>query len=76
MQLKVCQIYSEFRLQSGDVQDFDTRLDQILFGTSELPHEKEGLHKMKLQGSDQLQTVSALYNQELNREKVAPSYQK
>ena len=30
---------------------------------------------MKLQGSDQLQTVLALYDQELNRDKVAPSYQ-
>ena len=25
--------------QNDDVQDFDTRWDQILLGTSELPHE-------------------------------------
>ena len=29
---------------------------------------------MKLQGSEQLQTVLALYNQELNRDQLAPSY--
>ena len=31
--------------------------------------------KMRLQGSDQLQTVLALHNQELNRDEVTPSYQ-
>ena len=65
-------------LQNDDVQDFDTRQDQIPFGTSELPHENvlEGLYNMKLQGSDQLQTVLALYKQEMNRDKVTPSYQR
>ena len=65
-------------LQNDDVQDFDTRWDQILSGTSERPQENvmEGLYKMKLQGSEQLQTVFALCNQELNRDKVTPSYQR
>ena len=36
----------------------------------------EGLNKNKLQGSAQLQTVFALSNQELNRDKVKPSYQR
>ena len=33
-------------LQNDDVEDFDTRWDQILSGTSELPHENvlEGLY--------------------------------
>ena len=45
--------------QNDDVQDLDTRWDHILLRTSELPHEIviESLYKMKLQGSDQLQTV-------------------
>ena len=56
-------------LQNDDVHDFDARRDQILSGTSELLHEYvlEGLYTMKLQGSDQLQTVLALYHQELSR---------
>ena len=64
-------------LQSDDVQDFDTRWDQILSGTSEIPHENvlEGLCKMKLQDSEQLQTLLALCNQDLDRDKVPPSYQ-
>ena len=36
----------------------------------------EGLFKMKLQGSEQLQTVFAMYNQELSRDCVAPSCEK
>ena len=36
----------------------------------------EGLYKMKLQGSDQFKTVLVLYNQELSRNGVSPSYQR
>ena len=32
--------------------------------------------KNRLQGSEQLQTVFAMYNQDLSRDRVAPSYQK
>ena len=41
-------------LQNDDVQEFDKRWDQILIGTSALPHENvlEGFNKMKLQGSN------------------------
>ena len=47
-------------------------------GKSEMPLENvlEGLYKNRLQGSEQLQTVFAMYNQELSRDGVAPSYQK
>ena len=65
-------------LQDDDVKDFDTRWDQILLGTSEMPPENvlEGLQRKRLQGSEQLQTVFAMYNQELSRGRVEPSYQK
>ena len=65
-------------LQNDDVQDFDTRWDQIPSGTSEIPHLKvlEGLYKTKLQDSEQLQTAPAMYNQEWNRDRATPSYQR
>ena len=55
-------------LQNDDVQDFFTRWDRILLGTSEPPPENvlEGLYNNRLQGSE---------HQELNRDQVAP-YQK
>ena len=42
-----------------------------------MPPEKvlEGLYRNRSQGSEQLQTVFAMYNQELSRDRVAPSYQ-
>ena len=45
--------------QDDNVQDFDTRWDQISMGTSEMPLENvlEGLYKNRLQGSEQLQHV-------------------
>ena len=54
------------RLQNDDVPDFDTRWDQALLAASEIPTEMalEGFCKSKLQGSVQLQTVLALYEQE------------
>ena len=65
-------------LQNGDVQDFDTKLNQISSGTSEMPPENvpEGLYKDKLQVYEQPRTVFAMYNKELNRDQVAPSVQK
>ena len=65
-------------LENHDVQDFDTRWDQILSGTAEMHPENvlEGLYQKKLQISEQPQTVLAMYNQELNRDQVIPTYQK
>ena len=64
-------------LQDDDVQDFGARWDQILLGTNEMPPENilEGLHKNRLQGSEQIQTVFAMYNKDMNRYQMAPSYQ-
>ena len=36
----------------------------------------EGLYNKKLQGSEKLQTVLAIYIQEVNRDQVTPSYQR
>ena len=65
-------------LQNDDGQDFDPRWDPILSGTTEMRPENvlEGLYKKKLQVSEQLQTMLAMYNQELNRDHVIPSCQK
>ena len=43
--------------QVNDVQDFDTRWDQILLGTSVM---LEGWYTNRLQGTEQLQTVFAM----------------
>ena len=66
------------RLQNDNVRDFDVRWDQALLLASETPIEMvlEGLYKLTLQDSVQLQNVSALDDQETNRNSGQPSYQK
>ena len=63
-------------LQIDDVQDFDVRWDQALLSAIEAPTEMilEGLYKSKLQDSVQIQTVLALYDQEIVRNGGHPSF--
>ena len=65
-----------FRLHNDDVQDFDVRWDQALLSASAIPSDVilEGLCKSKLQDSVQLQTVLALYDQEVARNNGTPNY--
>ena len=52
-------------LQGDDIQDFDTRWDQALLSASEASEENA-----------QLQTVFAMYDQEIDRYRAVPSYQR
>ena len=63
-------------LQNDDVQDFDVRWDQALLSAREMPSDVilEGLYKLKLQDSVQLQTVLALYDQVTVRNNGQTSY--
>ena len=63
-------------LQSDDVQDFNVRWDHALCTVSEMPSDAilEGLYKSNLQNSVQLQTVMALYDQEVARNNGTPNY--
>ena len=55
-------------LQGDDIQEFDTRWDQAILSASEAPEENvlESLYKMKIRECVQLQTVSAMYEQEID----------
>ena len=57
---------SKISIQDGIGQNLET---------SEMPPEMvpEGLYRNRLQVSEQLQTVFAMYNQDLSRDRVAPS---
>ena len=64
------------RLQNDDIQDFDVRWDQASLSASDMPSNVilEGLYKLKLQDSVQLETVLALYDQETARSNGHTSY--
>ena len=55
-------------LHSDDIQEIDTRWDQVLMSTSEVPNDRilESLYKMRMRESNKLQTVLAMCEQEIN----------
>ena len=60
---------SKVSLHGDDNQDFETRWDPASLSASETPKENilEGLYKLKIRDSVQLQSVLALYEQETTR---------
>ena len=77
MKLDYSDLFS-ITLDGNDIQDFDSRWKEVLSTTSEVPNDKilESLYKMRTRVSDQLQTVLAMYEQEINQHLSKPSYQK
>ena len=57
------------KLENDDIQDFDLRWEQALLLTSDPPSDKvlEGLYVSKLQDSFPVQTIMALFSQEILR---------
>ena len=57
------------KLENDDIQDFDSRWEQSLLLTSRPPSDKvqEGLYVSKLQDFPQVQTIMALFNQDILR---------
>ena len=65
-------------LSGDDVQGYDTRWDEVLFSTHDVPADNvlESLCKMRIRWSDQLQTVLAFFEQDIQRNDAQPSCQK
>ena len=56
-------------LRKDNVQDFDTRWDEILLSMTKIPSDDilEGLYKLRIRESDQLETVLELYDMEIHQ---------
>ena len=54
-------------LHDDDVQEFDTRWDEILFSMTKIPPDDilESLYKLRIRESDQLKTVLELFEMEI-----------
>ena len=78
MQLKTHQIFQCFFTRRDGIQDFDTRWDQAQLSASERSQENilEGLRKLKIRDSVQLQAVLAMYDEEIDRNLALPGYQR
>ena len=64
-------------LHGDDVQDFDTRWDEVLLSIKEVHSDDilESLFSMRTRESDQLKTVLATYEQEIHQHLSQPNYQ-
>ena len=63
-------------LRNDDVQEFDSKWDEILLSMTKTPSDDilEGLYKLRIRESEKLKTVLELYNMEIHRKKAGPNY--
>ena len=64
--------------RNDDVQDFDTRWDEILLSMTKISLDDvlESLYKLRIRESDQLKTVLELYDMEIHQKISTPDDQK
>ena len=65
-------------LRNEDVQEFDTRWDDILLSMTKIPPDDvlESLFKLRKRESDQLKTVLELYDREIHQKISKPDYRR
>ena len=65
-------------LHDDNIQEFDTRWDEVPLSMSKIPSDDilESLYKLRIRESAQLKTVSELYDMEIHHKISMPNYQK
>ena len=65
-------------LRDDNIQEFDTRWDEVLLSMSKIPSDEilESLCKLTICETEQLKTVLELYDVEIHQKKSVPNYQK
>ena len=63
-------------LQNDDIQEFDSKWDEILLTMTHIPSDDilESLYKLRIRGSEKFSTVLELYNMEIHQKKIGPDY--
>ena len=63
-------------LRNDDIQEFDSKWDEILLSVTKIPSDDilEGLYKLRIRESEKLKTVLQLYNLEIHQKKAGPDY--
>ena len=59
-------------LRNDDIQEFDSKWDEILLSMTQIPHDEilEGLYKLRIRESEKLRTVLELYDLEIHQKKL------
>ena len=65
-------------LRDDNIQEFDTKWDEVLLSMSKIPSDEilESLYKLRIRESAQLKTVLDLYDMEINEKISVPNYEK
>ena len=65
-------------LHDDNIQEFDTRWDEVPLSMSKTPSDDflESLYKLRIHESAQLKTVLEMYDMEIHQKILMPSYQK
>ena len=63
-------------LPNDDIQEFDSKCDEILLSMTQIPSDDilEGLYKLRIRESEKLKTVLELYDLEIHQKKAGPDY--
>ena len=63
-------------LRNDDIQEFDSKWDEILLSMTQIPSDDilEGSYKLRKRKSENLKTVLELYNMEIHQKKAGPDY--
>ena len=63
-------------LRNDDIQEFDSKWDEILLSLTKIPSDDilEGLYKLRIRESEKLKTVLELYVLEIHQKKIGPDY--
>ena len=63
-------------LRNEDIQEFDSKWDEILKSMTKIPSDDilESLHKLRIRESEKHKTVLELYNMEIHQKKPGPDY--
>ena len=63
-------------LRNGDIQEFDSKCDEILLSVTQIPSDDilEGLYKLRIRESEKLKTEVELYNMEIHQKRAGPDY--
>ena len=61
-------------LRNDDIQEFDSKWDEILLSMTQIPSDDilESLFKLRIRESEKLKTVLELYNMEIHQKKAGP----
>ena len=64
--------------RNDDLQEFDSKWDEILLSMTQIPSDDilESLYKLRIRASEKLKTVLQLYDLERHKKKLGPEYHK